>query len=107
MRQQYSKLRATIERMIQDIVFNGVVVRYRDWIKVGNLGEVVTFEDTDCKEIERLHKACCDVTEAHDPSSAKNIPVPTAQQLGIDIAALVAVAQSSRTKRDAKKKRPN
>tara|TARA_B100001105_G_C22397468_1_gene447488 strand:- start:1211 stop:3838 length:2628 start_codon:yes stop_codon:yes gene_type:complete len=104
MRQQYSKLRATIERMIQDIVFNGVVVRYRDWIKVGNLGEVVTFEDTDCKEIERLHKACCDVTEAHDPSSAKNTPVPTAQQLGIDIAALVAVVQSIRTKRDAKKK---
>lgn len=104
MRMQYSKLRATIERMIQDLVFNGVVVRYRDWIKVGNLREVVTFEDVDCKEIERLHKACCDVTEAHDPASAKNTPVPTAKQLGVDIAALVAIAQSIRGKRDAKQK---
>jgi len=104
MRTQYSMLRATIERLIQDLVFNGVVVRYRDWIKVGNLGEVVSFDDTDCKEIERLHKACCDVTEAHDPSSGKNAPVPTAQQLGADIAALAALAQSIRSKREAKKK---
>jgi len=104
MRTQYSMLRATIERMIQDLVFNGVVVRYRDWIKVGNLSEVVGFEDTDCKEIERLHKACCDVTEAHDSSSGKNAPVPMAQQLGADIAALAAVAQSIRSKREAKKK---
>lgn len=50
MRTQYSMLRATIERLIQDLVFNGVVVRYRDWIKVGNLGEVVGFDDLDCKE---------------------------------------------------------
>ena len=92
MRTQYSMLRSTIERLIQDLVFNGVVVRYRDWIKVGNLGEVVGFENADCKEIERLHKACCDVTEAHDPSSGKNAPVPTAQQLGADIATLAAVA---------------
>jgi energy-coupling factor transporter ATP-binding protein EcfA2 len=104
MRTQYSMLRATIERLIQDLVFNGVVVRYRDWIKVGNLGEVVGFDDADCKEIERLHKACCDVTEAHDPSSGRNAPVPTAQQLGTDIAALIAVAQSIRSKREAKKK---
>jgi energy-coupling factor transporter ATP-binding protein EcfA2 len=104
MRTQYSMLRATIERLIQDLVFNGVVVRYRDWIKVGNLGEVVGFDDSECKEIERLHKACCDVTEAHDPSSSKNAPVPTAQQLGADIAALAAVAQSIRSKREAKKK---
>lgn len=32
MRQQYNLMRATIERVIQDVVFNGVVVRYRDWI---------------------------------------------------------------------------
>lgn len=104
MRTQYSMLRATIERLIQDLVFNGVVVRYRDWIKVGNLGEVVGFDDADCKEIERLHKACCDVTEAHDPSSGKNAPVPNAQQLGAEIAALAAVAQSIKLKREAKKK---
>lgn len=104
MRTHYSMLRATIERVIQDVVFNGVVVRYRDWIKVGNLGDVVGFDATECKEIERLHKACCDVTEAHDSSSAKNAPVPTAAQLGLDIAALSALTQAIKTRRDAKKK---
>ncbi|WP_256077734.1 hypothetical protein [Massilia sp. YIM B04103] len=70
----------------------------------GNLGEVIGFEDADCKEIERLHKACCDITEAHYPSSGKNAPVPTAQQLGADIAALGTVANAIKAKRDARKK---
>ncbi len=34
MRQQYDQFRATVERVIQDVVFNGVVKRYRDWIRV-------------------------------------------------------------------------
>jgi len=104
MRTQYSMLRATIERVVQDVVFNGVVVRYRDWIKVGNLGDVVGFDATECKEIERLHKACCDVTEAHDSSSGRNAPVPTAPQLGLDIAALSTLTQAIKTRRDARKK---
>ena len=104
MRTQYSMLRATIERVIQDVIFNGVIVRYRDWIKVGNLEDVVGFDANECKEIERLHKACCDVTEAHDASSAKNAPVPTAAQLGLDIAALSALTQAIKIKRGAKKK---
>lgn len=92
MRQQYNLMRATIERVIQDLVFNGVVVRYRDWIRVTpNLSKVVGFEKTECDEIERLYQVCCDVVDAHDPASAKNAPVPTATQLGQDIAALVAL----------------
>jgi hypothetical protein len=91
MRQQYNLLRATIERVIQDLIFNGVVVRYRDWIRVTNLSKVVGFEKAECDEIERLYQVCCDVVDAHDPASGKNAPVPTAAQLGLDIAGLVAV----------------
>ena len=92
MRQQYNLMRATIERVIQDLVFHGVVVRYRDWIRVTpNLSKVVGFEKAECNEIERLYQACCDVVDAHDPASGKNSPVPTAAQLGLDIAALVAL----------------
>lgn len=91
MRQQYNLLRATIERVIQDLIFNGVVVRYRDWIRVTNLSKVVGFEKEECDEIERLYQVCCDVVDAHDPASGKNAPVPTAARLGIDISGLVAV----------------
>ncbi|MDP1648437.1 MAG: AAA family ATPase, partial [Rubrivivax sp.] len=103
-RTQYSLLRATIERVIQDVVFNGVVVRHRDWIKVGNLGEVVDFSAMECGPIESLHKKCCGVVDAHDPSSGKNAPVPTAIELGQDIASLVAVVDAITTNRKNRKK---
>jgi hypothetical protein len=99
MRLQYSELRATIERVIQDVVFNGVVQRYRDWIHVGNLGGVVGFTAAEHGEIARLYKACCDVVQAHDPASAKNAPVPDAKQLGKDIEDLKAVVEAIRTRR--------
>lgn len=91
---QYSFLRATIERVIQDVVFNGVVKRYRDWIRVDGLGGIVGFTEANCKMIQDLHKRCCNVTEAHDPSSAKNAPVPTPTELGDDIIALEAAIQA-------------
>ena len=53
MHREYSLLRATIERVIQDVVFNGVVQRYRDWIRVDKLDGVVGFTNTEYKEIEK------------------------------------------------------
>jgi energy-coupling factor transporter ATP-binding protein EcfA2 len=99
MRHQYGQLRATIERVIQDVVFNGVVKRYRDWIRVDSLAEVVGFEASEHDEIERLHKRCCDVVDAHDPSSAKNAPVPSAQDFGRDIEALRNVISAIKARR--------
>lgn len=85
MRRQYSRLRATIERIIQDVVFNGVLHRYRDRISIDRLDDVVGFPKSEFREIERLHKACCEVIDSHDASSVKNESVPTARQLGQDI----------------------
>lgn len=99
MREHYNHLRATIERVIQDVVFNGVIQRYQDWIKVSNLDDVAGLTTNECREIARLHKACCDVVDAHDPSSAKNAPVPDAQQLGKDIADLKVIVEGIRIRR--------
>ena len=85
MRERYSNLRATIERLIEDKVFNGVVERYRDWIKVGNLSKVVGFADSEFDGIARLYKTCCDITRAHDAPSAKNASIPTPDEFGDDI----------------------
>lgn len=103
MRQQYDRLRATIERVIQDVVFNGVVQRYRDWIKVGQLSAVVGFTEAERAAIARLHKVCCDVVTAHDPPSGKNSPVPSAKQLGDDISALATVVETIKARRKARK----
>ena len=88
MRQQYGRLRATLERVIQDVVFNGVVKRYRDWIRVDSLEGVVGFAHAEYLAIQQLHKRCCDQIEAHDSSSAKASPVCSPVNLGDDINAL-------------------
>jgi len=99
MRTAYSRLRSAIERVVQDVVFCGVVKRYRDWIRMDKLEDVVGFEKGEQAEIARLHKQCCDVTEAHDPSSAKAAPVPTAAQLSKDIEDLKKVIDAISARR--------
>jgi energy-coupling factor transporter ATP-binding protein EcfA2 len=101
MRRQYNELRATIERVVQDVVLNGVIERYRDWIKVGRLDGVVGFDDAEHNEIDRLHKRCCDIVDAHDPASAKNAPVPSPKDLDLDLQSLkkfIAAIKARRAK---------
>jgi len=99
MAHQYDLLRATIERVVQDVIFAGVVQRYRDWIRVDRLGGAVGFEEPECREIHRLHKRCCNVVDAHDPSSAKDAAVPTASDLKRDIQSLSDVIETIKDKR--------
>ncbi len=106
MRTQYDRLRATIERVIQDVVFNGVVKRYRDWIRVDSLEAVVGFEYSEYKSIDILHKRCCSVVTGHDPSSAKSATIPTADELGKDIEALKAVIDTIKQRRQQAKDSP-
>ncbi|MCC5878306.1 MAG: AAA family ATPase [Idiomarina sp.] len=98
-RHEYDRLRATLERVIQDVVFNGVVKRYRDWIKVDSLEDVVGFDRSEYEAIAKLHKRSCDIVTAHDPSSAKAATVPTATDLGNDIVALKGIIEVVRTRR--------
>lgn len=99
MRSQYDRLRATLERVIQDVVFNGVIKRYRDWIRVEMLEEVVGFGRNEYDAIVKLHKRTCDVVSAHDPSSAKGAPVPSATDLASDISALKQIVDAIKTRR--------
>jgi len=103
MRHQYDRLRATLERVIQDVVFNGVVKRYRDWIRVDSLEDVVGFNRAEYDAIEKLHKRSCDVVTAHDPASAKAATVPSATDLGNDIAALKGIVETIKVRRKAAK----
>ncbi len=99
----YNLLRATIERVIQDVIFNGVIKRYRDWIVVGNLSEVVGFDNLEFTAIEKLHKRSCNIVDAHDSSSAKNATVPTPTELSTDIQDLKTVIDTIKDRRKAKK----
>lgn len=100
---QYSFIRATIERITQDLVLNGTVQRFRDYIEVSKLRKVVGLEDGEVTELLRLNKRCHDVVEAHDPSSAKDLPPPTASELRKDIEDLKALIKKINDRRDPPK----
>jgi len=86
MRGAYSRLRATIERIVERVVFADVIFRFRSYVSLSNLNDVVGFTKPECEEIQRLYKRCCDVTEAHDVAAGKKSAVPDPSDFKKDVA---------------------
>jgi ABC-type nitrate/sulfonate/bicarbonate transport system ATPase subunit len=101
MRDEYSRLRATMERVIQDVVFNGVIVRYRDWVKAGNLKGVAGLEAQECSDLSRIYDRCHGIVTAHDPASAKGPSVPTPDELLKDLDGVQVVIDAINARRKA------
>jgi hypothetical protein len=85
MRMVYSHLRATLERIVEKIIFGDVIFRFRSYVNMKNLSNVVGFTDAENTDVQRLFKKCCDVTEAHDSGSGKQAAVPDPNELAKDI----------------------
>jgi len=96
---QYSFLRATIERVVQDCLLNGTVQRFKDYIEVKKLRDVIVLDQVDFDEISRLNQRCHDIVEAHDPSSYKDDAPPTPSELKTDIKDLRVLIQRVKDKR--------
>lgn len=103
MHRQYSLLRSTIERVIQDLVLGGVVRRHHEYVKAGDLRRVVGFPLSEQQEYDRLVSRCNQITEAHDPSSGQHLPPPTATEFGADLAALKAIISITKGRQQANK----
>jgi energy-coupling factor transporter ATP-binding protein EcfA2 len=103
MREAYSRFRATAEKIVQDVIFNGVVVRYRSYINVSPrmLNAVVGFSQAECDELLRLHKTACDCTAAHDPAAGEHAPVPTPGEFRADVEALKQLVENIKARRKA------
>lgn len=52
-----------------------------------------------CPLSPRLYQRCNNLVDAHDPSSAKNVPVPNVTELGKDIDDLKAVIKTIHDRR--------
>jgi energy-coupling factor transporter ATP-binding protein EcfA2 len=102
-RRQYSLLRSTIERVIQDLILGGVIRRHHEYVKAGDLRRVVGFPLSEQQEYERLVSRCNQITEAHDPSSGQNLPPPTAAEFGADLMALKAIIDTTRLRQKTSK----
>ncbi|MBZ5538290.1 MAG: AAA family ATPase [Acidobacteriia bacterium] len=99
MRQAYSWLRATLERIIEKEVFADVVSRFRNYIDVKKLDRVIGFSSAECIELKRLIQKCHNVTEAHDPPSGRHAPVPSPGDLAEDLEDAKQLLNQIRTKR--------
>jgi hypothetical protein len=98
MREAYSWLRSTIERIVERVIFADVVFRYRSYIKLKDLSRVVGFPQSECNEVARLFKRCCDVTDAHDQAQGKQASVPEPKELQDDINATKQLLVSIRAR---------
>jgi len=97
-RSGYGLLRATIERIVEREVLGNVIQRYNSYINIKNLDKVVAFDSASLTKIKQIHKRCCDVTNAHDPASGGNTPVPSASDFKNDIDETHALLESLRAK---------
>jgi energy-coupling factor transporter ATP-binding protein EcfA2 len=84
----YSRLRASWERALEEIAFSRVVLRHRDYIDPKSLKKVSVLTDADCDAFQTGYKKCCNVTDAHDPSSGRNADAPPPKEMFQDIKAL-------------------
>jgi len=85
----YSKLRATWERVVEDVAFCRALLRHRDHISVNlEFKKVSVLDLRDCEDLINAHKKCCDITESHDLSRARGPSVPNPTEISTDIARL-------------------
>lgn len=84
----YSRLRATWERALESIAFGDVIRRHRDYIKTKDLKKTLVLTDSDCETFDAGFKKCSEVTDAHDPSMARNAQPPAPSEVLRDIESL-------------------
>ena len=84
----YNAIRASWERALEDIAFSRVVQRHRDYINTKDLKKVSVLTVADCESFNTGFKKCCDVVDAHDPSSGRNAVAPPPTEILQDIQAL-------------------
>ena len=84
----YGQLRASWERGLEEVAFSHVVLRHRDYINAKDLKKVSVLTDADCDAYAAGFKRCCDVVDAHDPSSGRNAAAPPPADVARDVQAL-------------------
>jgi ABC-type cobalamin/Fe3+-siderophores transport system ATPase subunit len=98
-REAYSWLRGTLERIVENEIFADVVFRFRAYVKVNNLDQVVGFTHQECSELKRLVSKCHNVTEAHDSPPGRHPVIPTPTDLARDLDATRTLLETIRNRR--------
>lgn len=84
-RQAYQRLRDAWERVVEEVLLNGVIQRFEPGVSTQRLG-AVKVEDSDYAMIKQAMTTCSKY--AHDGAANAQVPVPKADELLKDILAL-------------------
>lgn len=98
-RNAYDDLRVTIEVGIEDTILNATVVRFRDGISVGRLIGVMSVQEADYREVQRLHDKCCRNVRAHSHAAGQQRAVTQPDELLLDIEAVNTLFQDINRRR--------
>jgi energy-coupling factor transporter ATP-binding protein EcfA2 len=90
----YSDIRATVERVVEDVVLNGIVTRFSDMVGVGNLHKITGLRKQDADEIVTLWKKGHRITEAHFQAANKEMPVVNLEEIKNDIESILRLADN-------------
>jgi len=82
MRHAYSRLRSTMERIVEVELLDGMVCRFQSEIKAGKANSLIGITAAECNEAKRLFQKCHKITDAHAPSMTA---VPNAAELAQDL----------------------
>ena len=97
----YGRLREAWERTIEEVLFNGVVERYRSGIETKRIAHIADINEVDCKTVEKAMTKCSPWT-GHDQAPAARAPIPDPAELKSDIETLENwVAAIRRRRRNA------
>jgi len=96
----YSRLRATWERAVEEVLFNKVVSRYSKTVKTLQLDGVSVDKEGVTAIFEGMTRSSA-VTDAHDHATAASVPTPTLAEVTRDLASLRQFLASQKVKRSA------
>lgn len=90
----YSDIRSTVERVVEDVVLNGIVTRFSDMVGVGNLHKITGLRKQDADDIVALWKKGHRITEAHFQAPNKEMPVANLDEIKNDIESIQRLADN-------------
>lgn len=95
MRRLYSRMRSTVEKMVEDVIFAGIIVRFSEIIGVGNLHKLSGLERECCIEISELWSKCHRITDAHDQPAYKQTALPSPDEFRADLELILDLAKKA------------
>lgn len=99
----YSRLRATWERAVEEVLFNKVVSRYSKVVQTLRLQGVSIDTDSMSPVFEGITR-CSAVTDAHDHATGASVPTPTVSDFTKDLDALRQFLANQKAKRKTTEK---